>query len=143
MGVARRALATRAATRPSLAWDVPAGWTLAAAASAPVAYCTAYYALVVRGRLTRGQRVLVHSGCGAVGLAAIAIALHRGCEACAHTVFKRLFQISHSRVLYGTHTGALRAGVHDVRLRCEAAGAAGALPRPGARPHRRQPLVRV
>lgn len=79
MGVARRALATRASTRAELAWDVPAAWSLADAASAPVAYCTAYYALVVRGRLSAGQRVLVHSGAGGVGLAAIAVALHRGC----------------------------------------------------------------
>ncbi|KAK9826437.1 hypothetical protein WJX81_005723 [Elliptochloris bilobata] len=80
MGVARRALATRVSTRPELAWDVPAAWSLADAASIPVAYCTAYCALVVRGRLCAGQRVLVHSGAGGVGLAAIAIALHRGCE---------------------------------------------------------------
>lgn len=34
----------------------------------------------MRGRLRPGQRVLIHSGSGAVGLAAIAICLHRGCE---------------------------------------------------------------
>jgi len=81
MGVARRALATRAAARPGLIWRVPAGWTLAQAASVPVAYATAYYALVARGRLRAGQAVLVHSGAGGVGLAALAIALRRGCEA--------------------------------------------------------------
>ena len=79
MGVARRALATCASTRAELAWGVPAAWSLAAAASVPVAYCTAYYALFVRGRLRPGQSVLVHSGAGGVGLAAIAIALHRSC----------------------------------------------------------------
>ncbi len=80
MGIARRALATRAAARPSLIWRVPAGWTLAQAASVPVAYATAYYALVARGRLRPGQTVLVHSGAGGVGLAALAVALRRGCE---------------------------------------------------------------
>lgn len=34
----------------------------------------------MRGRLRPGQRVLVHSGAGAVGLAAIAICLRRGCQ---------------------------------------------------------------
>ena len=41
---------------------------------------TAYYSLVMRGRLRRGMRVLVHSGTGAVGLAAIQICLNRGAE---------------------------------------------------------------
>jgi NADPH:quinone reductase-like Zn-dependent oxidoreductase len=46
----------------------------------PVAYLTAYYALLMRGGMRSGQRVLVHSGTGAVGLAAIRIARFRGCE---------------------------------------------------------------
>ena len=46
----------------------------------PVAYSTAYYALVMRGRLEAGHRVLIHAGAGAVGMAAIRICLHRGCE---------------------------------------------------------------
>ena len=50
-----------------------------AAATVPVAYATAFYALVVRGRIRRGESVLVHTGSGAVGQAAIAIALSRGC----------------------------------------------------------------
>ena len=46
----------------------------------PTAYMTAYYSLVMRGRLRRGMRVLIHSGTGAVGLAAIQICLTRGAE---------------------------------------------------------------
>ncbi len=46
----------------------------------PEAYLTAYYALVMRGGLEKGHRVLMHSGMGAVGLAAICICFHRGCE---------------------------------------------------------------
>ena len=61
-------------------WEVPAGWTLEEAASVPVVYTTVYYALVVRGRIRRGDKVLIHSGSGGVGQAAIAIALHHGCE---------------------------------------------------------------
>jgi len=62
-------------------WDVPAAWSLRDAATVPVAYLTAYYSLVMRGGLVPAHRVLVHSGTGAVGLAAIRIALNRGCEA--------------------------------------------------------------
>ena len=62
-------------------WDIPVSWSLRDAATVPVAYLTAYYALVMRGGLEKGYRVLVHSGTGAVGLAAIRICLHRGVEA--------------------------------------------------------------
>lgn len=80
MGVAQKAIATQVSTNPYLVWDVPEGWSLADAASVPVAYATAYYSLVVRGRLRRGFSVLIHSGSGAVGLAAIQICLNRGCQ---------------------------------------------------------------
>ena len=62
-------------------WDVPAAWSLKDAATVPVAYLTAYYSLLMRAGLRKGQSVLVHSGTGAVGLAAIRIAHFRGCEA--------------------------------------------------------------
>ncbi|XP_029977804.1 LOW QUALITY PROTEIN: fatty acid synthase-like [Sphaeramia orbicularis] len=61
-------------------WDVPSTWTLEQAASVPVVYATAYYSLVVRGRLRSGQSVLIHSGSGGVGQAAIAIALSKKCK---------------------------------------------------------------
>ncbi|XP_037134459.1 fatty acid synthase [Syngnathus acus] len=61
-------------------WDVPSGWTLEQAASVPVVYATAYYSLLVRGRLRPGESVLIHSGSGGVGQAAIAIALSKNCK---------------------------------------------------------------
>lgn len=54
--------------------------TLEQAASVPVVYATAYYSLVVRGRLRPGETVLIHSGSGGVGQAAIAIALDMKCK---------------------------------------------------------------
>lgn len=54
--------------------------TLEEAASVPVVYTTAYYSLVVRGRMQRGETVLIHSGSGGVGQAAISIALSLGCR---------------------------------------------------------------
>ena len=50
------------------------------AASVPVVYSTAYYALIVRANLRAGESVLIHSGSGGVGQAAISICLKMGCE---------------------------------------------------------------
>uniref|UniRef100_A0A8C4XT47 Fatty acid synthase n=1 Tax=Falco tinnunculus TaxID=100819 RepID=A0A8C4XT47_FALTI len=61
-------------------WEVPKSWTLEEAASVPVVYATAYYALVVRGGMKKGESILIHSGSGGVGQAAIAIALSMGCH---------------------------------------------------------------
>ncbi|CAH0760904.1 unnamed protein product [Diatraea saccharalis] len=77
--VAARGLATSVVADSAFLWDVPAAWSLEEAATVPVAYATAYYALAVRGRMQRGASVLVHAGSGGVGQAAIAIALHAGC----------------------------------------------------------------
>lgn len=73
-------LATSVDVEHKFLWPVPDSWTLEEAATVPVVYATAFYALVVRGRLRKGERLLVHSGSGGVGQAAIAIALHMGCE---------------------------------------------------------------
>lgn len=77
----QNSIATMVASKPHALWDVPVNWTLAQSATVPVAYATAYDALVVRGRLQPHHRVLIHSATGAVGLAATRIALNRGCEA--------------------------------------------------------------
>ncbi|XP_036196044.1 fatty acid synthase [Myotis myotis] len=73
-------LATSVLLSQDFLWDVPSNWTLKEAASVPVVYTTAYYSLVVRGRVQRGETVLIHSGSGGVGQAAIAIALSLGCR---------------------------------------------------------------
>ena len=63
-----------------LCFQVPKDWTLLQAASVPVVYSTAYYALNVRANLRPGESVLIHSGSGGVGQAAISICLKMGCE---------------------------------------------------------------
>ena len=78
----QNSIATMVASKPHALWDVPDNWTLAQSATVPVAYATAYDALVVRGRLQPHHRVLIHSATGAVGLAATRISLNRGCEVC-------------------------------------------------------------
>ncbi|WP_425424195.1 zinc-binding dehydrogenase, partial [Streptomyces chattanoogensis] len=59
---------------------LPDGWTFAEAASVPVVYTTALYGLVDLAHVRAGQRVLVHAGAGGVGIAAIQLARHWGCE---------------------------------------------------------------
>nr|KAG5704186.1 hypothetical protein BaRGS_009716 [Batillaria attramentaria] len=75
-----KGMATTVDVASQFLWEVPDGWSLADAATVPVVYSTAYYALVIRGRIRRGDRVLIHSGSGGVGQAAISIALRAGCE---------------------------------------------------------------
>ncbi|WP_435844073.1 SDR family NAD(P)-dependent oxidoreductase, partial [Streptomyces gilvosporeus] len=59
---------------------LPDGWTFAEAASIPVVYTTALYGLVDLAHVRAGQRVLIHAGAGGVGMAAIQLARHWGCE---------------------------------------------------------------
>ncbi|CAH2098689.1 unnamed protein product [Euphydryas editha] len=64
----------------SLIWCIPDEWTFEEAASIPVAYATAYFALVMIGNIQKGESILIHAGSGAVGQAAINVALHYGLE---------------------------------------------------------------
>src|SRR5260221_5110729 len=57
--------------------------TLESATTVPVAFLTAYYALVHLAQLRRGETVLVHGGAGAVGLAAMQVARHIGARVIA------------------------------------------------------------
>uniref|UniRef100_A0A8C5Q5P7 Fatty acid synthase n=1 Tax=Leptobrachium leishanense TaxID=445787 RepID=A0A8C5Q5P7_9ANUR len=75
-----KGLATAVDADQRFLWDVPESWSLADAASVPVVYATAFYAMIVRGRLRKGESVLIHSGSGGVGQAAITIALSMGCR---------------------------------------------------------------
>ena len=59
-------------------WPIPNHWSMSDASTPSLAYCTAYHALVIRGRIREGETVLIHSGSGAVGQTAIRIALNYG-----------------------------------------------------------------
>lgn len=79
-GIAPGALAKTLTLPAAALFSVPAGISMADAAALPVAYLTAHYALRTLGRLAKGERVLVHSATGGVGLAAINIARVIGAE---------------------------------------------------------------
>ncbi|WUG42419.1 SDR family NAD(P)-dependent oxidoreductase [Kitasatospora sp. NBC_00458] len=57
---------------------VPEGWSFAEAASVPLVFLTAYYALVDLGGVRAGESVLVHAAAGGVGMAAVQLARHLG-----------------------------------------------------------------
>ncbi|MEO5342615.1 MAG: type I polyketide synthase [Gammaproteobacteria bacterium SHHR-1] len=58
----------------------PAQMSFEDAAAIPIAYMTAYHALVELARLQPGERILIHAGAGGVGLAAIQLAQWLGAE---------------------------------------------------------------
>ncbi|WP_189136112.1 alcohol dehydrogenase catalytic domain-containing protein, partial [Wenjunlia tyrosinilytica] len=59
---------------------IPEGWSFAQAASVPVVFLTAYYALTDLGRVRDGECVLVHAAAGGVGMAALQLARYMGAE---------------------------------------------------------------
>ncbi|XP_071581800.1 fatty acid synthase-like [Temnothorax nylanderi] len=76
-----------------LSWIIPDKWTMEDAATVPCVYSTCYYALYIRGKMKKGDKILIHSGTGGIGQAAIHLALHEGCEVftTVGTVEKRQF----------------------------------------------------
>jgi NADPH:quinone reductase len=60
--------------RPENCDPVPQGMSLEAASVFRLAYHTGYHALLQRGRLQRGDWVLIHGAAGGIGIAAIQIA---------------------------------------------------------------------
>ncbi|KAH8377960.1 hypothetical protein KR093_008108 [Drosophila rubida] len=76
--VPAKSLATYCLANKNLLWNIPDNWSMEEAATVPCVYATVYYALVVRGQMKKGERILIHAGSGGVGQAAISVALHHG-----------------------------------------------------------------
>ncbi|GAB1860823.1 Fatty acid synthase [Camponotus japonicus] len=64
----------------NLCWDIPDTWTFKDAATVPCVYSTCYFALYICGKMKKGDKILIHSGTGGIGQAAIHLALNEGCE---------------------------------------------------------------
>jgi acyl transferase domain-containing protein/NADPH:quinone reductase-like Zn-dependent oxidoreductase len=58
----------------------PESMSFEEAATTPIAFLTAYYALHHQGRLDKGERALIHAAAGGVGLAAVQICQKAGAE---------------------------------------------------------------
>jgi NADPH:quinone reductase-like Zn-dependent oxidoreductase/acyl carrier protein/NADP-dependent 3-hydroxy acid dehydrogenase YdfG len=93
MGFAPACFASHVVTTAAAVAVKPPEWSFAQAATVPVAFFTVYYSLKHLANLQPGERVLIHGGAGAVGIAAIQLARHLGAEvyATAGTEEKRDF----------------------------------------------------
>jgi NADPH:quinone reductase-like Zn-dependent oxidoreductase/NADP-dependent 3-hydroxy acid dehydrogenase YdfG/acyl carrier protein len=83
VAIAFDSLGTHALADARLTRRKPEGLGFADAASLPIAFLTAHYALNRLAHLEEGERVLVHAAAGGVGLAALQLARLRGAEAFA------------------------------------------------------------
>ncbi|HZD92121.1 MAG TPA: SDR family NAD(P)-dependent oxidoreductase, partial [Pseudolabrys sp.] len=92
-GMARGCLRQGLTIAADRIYRVPDNLRDEAAAAIPSVYLTAHYALNHLARVRAGERVLIHSGAGGVGLAAIALAQRSGAEiyATAGTPEKRAY----------------------------------------------------
>jgi NADPH:quinone reductase-like Zn-dependent oxidoreductase len=79
-GVAHGSLRTYYRDEARLFQKIPEGMSFESAAALPLVYCTAYYGLMYRAGLQRGQSVLIHAAAGGVGQAAIVLAKRVGAE---------------------------------------------------------------
>jgi len=78
MGFAPASLGTRVVTMADALASIPPGMSFAAAATIPVTFVTAKYALGHLAKLAPSEYVLIHAAGGGVGLAAIQYAKHCG-----------------------------------------------------------------
>jgi polyketide synthase 12 len=99
----------------------PQSWSLAQAASMPIAFLTAYYALVDLARVQPGERVLVHAAAGGVGMAAVQIARHLGAEVLA-TASEPKWPVLHGLGLADSHIASSRTPEFEQRFRALTGG---------------------
>ncbi|CAI6352158.1 unnamed protein product [Macrosiphum euphorbiae] len=107
-----------------LSWKVPDSWSLEEAATVPVVYGTVIYALIVSGRMKRGDSILIHAGTGGVGQAAITIALYYECEifTTVGTAEKREFIKTHFPQIPESHIGNSRDSSFEQMIMMETDG---------------------
>ena len=83
VAVAFDCLGTHAVTDARLVRHRPPGMSAEQAATVPIVFMTAWYALHHLGRLAKGETVLIHAAAGGVGLAALQLARRAGAEVLA------------------------------------------------------------
>jgi acyl transferase domain-containing protein len=80
MAVTASSFATSCIAVQDAVTRMPASLTDAEAATIPIAFLTARYALQELGRMQAGERVLIHAAAGGVGMAAVQLAHRAGAE---------------------------------------------------------------
>ncbi|KAL4862401.1 hypothetical protein BDV12DRAFT_207226 [Aspergillus spectabilis] len=110
-GLFRGTLQTFSRCDTRLARRIPESLDMPTAAALPIIFCTAYHALVNLAKLQSGETVLIHSGAGGLGQAALQIARILGAEVfvTVGTEAKRDFllgelRIPHSHIFSGRST---------------------------------------
>jgi polyketide synthase 12 len=88
--------------------QIPLNWSFAQAAGAPVAFLTAYYALVDLAGVEPGDSVLIHTATGGVGMAALQLTQHWGNEVFA-TASPAKWSVLHKIGLDNSHIASSRA----------------------------------
>ncbi|MUZ84731.1 SDR family NAD(P)-dependent oxidoreductase [Agrobacterium vitis] len=93
MAIAAAAFGTHVKVERAGVAKLPDGVDPVSAATIPVVFLTAYYAIHELGRVRPGETILIHGAAGGVGLAALQVARHFGAKiiATAGTVEKRRF----------------------------------------------------
>ena len=86
-------LCTRKIVAAERCSSLPKGISLEDAATVASVYGTVILSLIHIGRLQKGQSVLVHCGCGGIGLAAIQVCQMLGAEVRSYPDLKTLFII--------------------------------------------------
>lgn len=110
------AFATHVTVQSDTVMALPENINPVEAATIPVAFLTADYALTELSRLQAGEWVLIHGGAGGVGIAAIQIAKHAGARviATAGTPQKRrLMRAMGAEIVSDSRSLAFVSGVHS------------------------------
>ncbi|XP_031348358.1 fatty acid synthase-like [Photinus pyralis] len=80
MGIQYGAMASYVVPDGEIMWRIPCEWTMDQGVSIPITYSTVLCSFFVSAHLKPGQSLLIHSGAGGVGQAAIYIALFYKCQ---------------------------------------------------------------
>lgn len=117
MGFAPACFSSTTITKAHAITPLPHAWSYAEAATIPIAFFTAYYAIKHLAQLQPGEKILIHGAAGGVGIAAIQVAKHLGAEiyvtagSLEKRDFLRLMGITH---LYDSRTLAFADEIrHD------------------------------
>ncbi|GAB1511617.1 hypothetical protein JCM33774_36590 [Actinophytocola sp. KF-1] len=100
---------------------LPADWTFAEGASIPLVFTTAYHGLLNLAHMKAGERLLIHSAAGGVGLAAIQLAQARGVEVFG-TASKGKWDVLRSLGLDDDHIGDSRTTEFEEKFRATTNG---------------------
>jgi len=100
IALAPHSLSSHTTTDARLVVRKPAHISFEEAATIPLVFVTAYYALHELGRIRNGERILIHAAAGGVGLAAIQLAQKAGAEIFATAGSQEKREFLHSLGVY-------------------------------------------